>query len=172
VSGPAPLLDDEHLRAALAALGLREIRSVDPDRPIDHAVLLGMLLALIEVAVRRDLAGVPADSLTSGYRWMLRELAEQDQPAAARTWALLLQDRLHRTVDELREAAGDDTLGLVATAAPTLLAAANLLGLLHHAAPDPGHVASTVTTARANLATAGTALAGLRDRLRRDGFDT
>jgi hypothetical protein len=141
-------------------------------RPVDHGVLLGMLLALIESAVRRDLAGAPADSLTSGYQWMLRELAEQDRPAAARMWALLLQDRLHRSVDELGEAAGEDTLGLVAAAAPALLAAANLLGLLHHAAPDPGRVASAVTTARANLATAGTALAGLRDRLRRDGFET
>ncbi len=171
MSGADSLLDDERLHAALAALGLREIRSDDPARPVDHGVLLGMLLALVESAILRDLTGDRAGQLDGGYRWMLRTLAEQDRPAADRMWAVLLQDRLNRTGDELGAAAGDDALGLVAAAAPALLTAANLLGLLHHTAPGPGLVSSVVTTAQANLSSAGAGVARLRDGLRRDGFE-
>jgi hypothetical protein len=76
--------------------------------------LLGALLAVVESAILNDRAGV-GPHLAGGYRWTLRELAEQDRPAAERVWAVLLQDRLNRTADELA-AAGDAALGLVAAA--------------------------------------------------------
>ena len=88
MSGAAqPRVGDEQLRAALAALGLSEIGSTDPARPVDRGVLLGMLLALAE-AMLHDPAGTRPGGMDSGYRWMLRTLAGGDRPAADRTSAL------------------------------------------------------------------------------------
>ena len=168
---PGRLVDDEQLLAALGALGLREVRSTDPQAPVEYGFLLGALLALTEYFVAAaPLVGADRTVVRGGYRWALDQLAHHDTPTAARTWALLLQDRLNRTADEL-QTVGATGQSLVAVAGPAALAGANVLSLLHHTAASPSLVATSVGTAEANLATAAGALDRLRAELRSAGFE-
>lgn len=166
MTDPAPLIGEERIRAALAALGLREIHSADPGREVDRDVLAGALLALADIAAGRT---DPA-RLTEGYRWALTTLAGGDTAAAARWWARLAMDRLHLTADGLPRDT-DGGLPLAGVAGPAATAASNALMLLHHPAPDPGLVALAVGHAQTNLDRAGEGLAQLRAQLARDGYD-
>ena len=89
-------LDDARLRAALDTLGIRDPHP-DEGRRIDNGVLLGILLALTEIAILHDLTDASADSLTRGYRWMVDQSLDGDEADSARLRAQLLQDRLHRS---------------------------------------------------------------------------
>jgi len=163
---PAPLISEERIRAALAALGLREIHSADPVRVVDRDILAGALLALADLSAGR----ADPDRLDEGYRWALGTITGGDAAASARWWARLAMDRLHLAADGLPRDAGSG-LPLAEVAGPAALAAANVLMLLHHSAPDPGLVALAVSHAQTNLGRATEGLAQLRVRLAADGYD-
>lgn len=162
----APLISEESIRAALAALGLREVRSTDPDRVVDRDLLAGALLALADMAAGR----ADPEQLDSGYRAALRIVNDGDTEAASRWWARLTMDRLHLAVDGLPRAASG-SLPLTNVAGPAAAAAANILMLLHNIAPAPGLVTTVVTHAGINLDRAAEGLAELREQLGRDGYD-
>jgi len=163
---PPPLISEDRIRAALTALGLRDVHSADPGRPVDRDVLAGALLALADMTTSR----ADPDKLAAGYRAALAMLTDGDEPAAARWWARLSSDRLHLAVDGLpRPAHGD--LPLANVIGPAATAAANVLVLLHNTAPDPGLVNTVVTTAGLNLDHAAEGFVVLRERLKGAGYD-
>jgi hypothetical protein len=167
-----PVTDDEQLVAALAALGVEDMRSADPARPLPHAWLLGALLLMVELQVRHDVTTPPERrEVSAGYRWMLQRLAGGDTPDARRTWAVQLGERLGRTGEELREEEDGHADRLVTVARTASWAAANMLGLLHHVAPAPGDVAEVVRLTGQNLDAATRELDALRAELRGQGFD-
>jgi len=165
VTDPETLISEERIRGALAALGLREIQSADPARAVDRDLLAGALLALADLSA----SGADPGRLDEGYRWALNKVTGVDA-AAARWWARLAMDRLHLAADGLPRDVGGG-LPLTGVAGPAAMAAANVLMLLHHAAPEPGLVALVVSHAQTNLSRAAEGLALLRAQLARDGFD-
>jgi hypothetical protein len=158
-----PLIGDERLRDALSALGLHDVHSADPGRQVTRAVLAGALLALAELAA--DQAD-PAE-LTEGHRWALDTIL-RDELAAQRWSARLARERLHRTADTLPRP-GVDELPLTDVAGPAILAAANILVLLHQS-PPPSLVNQAVDAAGANLRSATQSLFSLRAALARAGY--
>lgn len=166
MTDPPPLTSEERIRGALAALGLREIQSADPARVVDRDLLAGALLALADLSASR----ADPDRLDEGYRWALNTIIGGDAAASARWWARLAMDRLHLAADGLPRDVGGG-LPLAGVAGPAAMAAANVLMLLHHAAPEPGLVALAVSHAQTNLSRAAEGLATLRAQLARDGFD-
>jgi hypothetical protein len=163
-----PLISEERIRRALEELGIHDIHSAHPDRPVHRDTLAGALLALSDLAARR----AESDRLGEGYRWALRLIGGLDEAEAARWWARLMVDRLYLLADGLLESGTTGgELPLAEVAGPAAMAAANLLALLHHTAPDPGLVSQAVSGADRNLRHAVAGLAALRAMLARDGYD-
>lgn len=159
------LITTEQASSALAELGHASVCERGDGIPTD-AYLLGALLAAVEAACQ-DLRLSRLRDVGTGYLAMLLELAGHDGQAAARWWAVMLNDRLNRTALELPEALAVHDRMFVEVAGPAMLVAANLLNVINHADRTPELLDRTITTASNNLEAARSNFDLLRDALRR-----
>lgn len=156
------LIDDSRLRTALDALRGKPPHVTVDDLPQDRGYRVGALLALAEVAA----AGTESDSFLKGYKATLNGLTAGSNEAAVQGWAVLIHERLQRTIESIDPA---DPRGAVI--ADSLRAASDAIKLRFLPVNEAGDIKTLVAQAEANLSRALNAVTELRAALRSEGFD-
>ncbi len=158
----------EHLQIALEALGLKR-------NPLDHteypaAFLLGSLSAAVESLTHNQVESGDVHLVHEGYMQVLAA-ANVDDVAAARSWMVLIGDRLNRTSFELRIASeGDASKLFTDVVGPAMLLAANLVNAMNRAELDQDVIGKTVAMTERNLAALTDGFDTLKKSLREFGF--
>lgn len=159
----------EHLQIALGALGLK--RNPLDTNEYPAAFLLGSLSAVVESLTHNHVGPGDVHLVHEGYMQVLAATSA-DEVAAARSWMVLLGDRMNRTSFELQIATEGDASRLFADViGPAMLIAANLVNAMNRGELDQDVITKTVAMTERNLTAVTDGFDRLKKSLREFGFE-